>query len=196
MSGVQIDKGFFYDLAKRVRATLPPEDRFTEEDARVIAEHKDFLLSLTEELVQAFYDSLFAHDPTRAVFREGERPKREETLRAWWRRTVEGPFDEAYWAWQAYVGLVHVRRKVTNTMMIGHAGLVASLVAGKAHAQGLPRLAEAVQRLMTNVAALVVEGYEEIHWEAVMDLTGQNRTLIQRIVEVSIHDIDDFRFRK
>lgn len=184
-----IEKSFFQHLAQEVLATLPPEDRFSEEDARVIAEHKDFLLSLTEELVQAFYDSLFAHEPTRAVFREGERPKREETLRAWWRRTVEGPFDEAYWAWQAYVGLLHVRRKVTNTMMIGHAELVATLVGGKAHAQGLPRLAEAVHRLMANVAALVVNGYEEVYKKALEEMTGQSRNLLEHSVEIAVKDL-------
>jgi hypothetical protein len=31
-------------------------------------------------------------------------------LRDWWKRTIEGPVDEDYWAWQAYVGLIHVKR--------------------------------------------------------------------------------------
>lgn len=42
-----------------------------------------------DQVVQGFYDTLFAHPPTRAIFREGERPAREKTLRDWYLRTVE-----------------------------------------------------------------------------------------------------------
>lgn len=184
------DKAFFQNLAERVIAEMPLEDRFTEADAAEMARHKDFLLSLEGELVQSFYDSLFAHSATAKVFHEGERPAREETLRTWWRRTVEGPFDADYWSWQAYVGLVHVRRKVTNTMMLGHAGLVARLVAQKAVEAGRPELVGPVTRLMATVGALVVAGYEEVHWAAVEDMTGQSRALIEKSVEVAVEAWD------
>lgn len=193
---MQIERDFFYNLAQKVLDTLPPEDRFSEEDAKVIHENKAFLLSLEGDLVKAFYDSLFGHSSTRAVFHEGERPMREDTLKHWWQRTLEGPFDQEYWAWQAYVGLVHVRRKVNNTMMIGHSTLVATFVSEKAHAQGLPLVAKAIERLMGNVAAIVVQGYEEVQLEAVMDITGQNRSLVDHTVQTAIKDIANFRFRK
>ncbi|MDW8091786.1 MAG: protoglobin domain-containing protein [Meiothermus sp.] len=184
-----MSKTFFHELAKRALATLPPEDRFTPEDAALLQSEKDYLLGLGEGLVQAFYDSLFAHPPTREVFQEGERPAREETLRSWWRRTVEGPFDEAYWAWQAYVGLLHVRRKVTNTMMWGHAGLVARYVGAQALSAGKPALAEAAQRLMATVGAVIGEAYQEVYLEVLAEATGQSRALIEANVKVAIEEV-------
>ncbi|MCS7219183.1 MAG: hypothetical protein NZ846_09465 [Thermus sp.] len=57
------------EIAKEALEQMPPETRFRPEDARLIAQHKDLLLSWTDELVKAFYDSLFAHPPTKKVFR-------------------------------------------------------------------------------------------------------------------------------
>ncbi len=87
--------------------------------------------------MRGFYDTLFAHPPTRAVFREGERPLREKTLRDWYLRTVAGPFNGQYFAWQALVGLVHVRRGVTNAMMASMWNWLTEQVAQRAH-EALP----------------------------------------------------------
>lgn len=169
------------EIAKEALAQMPPETRFRPEDAAVIARHKDTLLSWTEELVGAFYDTLFAHPPTARVFREGERPEREETLRRWWRRTVEGPFDLDYWAWQAYVGLVHLKRDVSNPMMLGHAAFVARFVADR-----LPEAAPSVNRLMATVAALIAEGYKEVYLKAAREITGQSKELLERSVRIAV----------
>jgi len=99
---------------------------------------------------------------------------------------LEGPFDEEYWAWQAYVGLAHIRRGVTNAMMLGHVGLVSRFLAEKAEALGDPRLKEALMRLMTTVGALVAQGYNEVYLEAAREMTGQSRALLERSVEVAV----------
>jgi hypothetical protein len=83
---------------------MAQEARFRPEDHQVLLKHKDRLLALTDELVKAFYDTLFATPNTRKVFHEGERPEREKTLRDWWQRTIEGPVDEDYWAWHGLGG--------------------------------------------------------------------------------------------
>ncbi len=83
----------------------------------MLARHAPLMEGWTEEPVQGFYDTLFAHAATWVVFREGERKEREKTLRDWYLRTLRGPFNGVYFAWQALVGLVHVRRGVTNAMM-------------------------------------------------------------------------------
>ncbi|WP_243028900.1 protoglobin domain-containing protein, partial [Thermus albus] len=108
----------FYALAQEFWSQLPPQARFRPlEDAKTFARNKEVLKGFVEEVVQGFYDTLFSHPATRAIFREGERPQREKTLRDWYLRTVEGPFNGQYFAWQTLVGLVHVRRGVTNAMM-------------------------------------------------------------------------------
>ena len=114
-----------HEIARQAIEQTPPAIRVTPEQASVIAAHADELLALGPEIVQAFYDTLYGHEPTEAVFGEGERPMREQTLGDWWTRTVRGPIDDNYWSWMAMVGLIHVIRRVTNPMMLAMAEFVA-----------------------------------------------------------------------
>lgn len=176
----------FEAIAQAALAKMPPEDRFNEADAAVIASHRAELLALSELLTQRFYDTLFAHEPTRAVFHDGERPEREASLKQWWQRTVEGPFDDGYWRWQASVGLLHVKRKVYNPMMLGHAGLISRLIAEQLNDTAL---ATAVIRLMATVAAVIAEGYETIYLDALSQATGQSRALIAQNVALAVDEL-------
>jgi hypothetical protein len=164
------------EIARQAMEDMAQEARFRPEDHQVLLKHKDRLLALTDELVKAFYDSLFATPNTRKVFHEGERPNREKTLRDWWQRTVEGPVDEDYWAWQAYVGLIHVKRVVTNPMMVGQAFLIENVV--RRHVNEL-EVVEALGRLMATVAAIIAYGYEKIQLLSVEEATGIGQDLIR-----------------
>lgn len=181
--------GYFSALAQKTLETMPPEDRFTPTHAEIIHAEKVFLLELTEPLVQVFYDSLYGHAATRAVFEENERGAREQTLRSWWKRTIEGPFDQDYWAWQAYVGLLHVKRKVSNTMMWSHTGLVSRHIGQLALEADKPALADAVARLMTTVGAIIGEGYQDVYLEALAEATGQSKALIDTNVQIIVQQI-------
>ncbi|WP_018112451.1 protoglobin domain-containing protein [Thermus igniterrae] len=161
----------FYQVAQEIWSQLPPAARFRPvEDGKVLARHAPLMETWTEELVQGFYDTLFGHPATRAVFREGERPAREKTLRDWYLRTLRGPFNGQYFAWQALVGLVHLRRGVTNAMMAAMWNWVTGVVAGKAR-ESLPleearALEDAFRRLAFTVMALIAEEYLEAYLEA------------------------------
>lgn len=140
------------------------------EDGRVLARHRSFLEGLEEELVKGFYDTLFAHGPTRTVFQEGERPLREKTLADWYLRTLQGPFNGQYFAWQALVGLVHVRRRVTNAMMAAMWDWLTDRIADRAFASLDPEeakvLTQSWRRLAFTVTALIGEGYLDAYLEA------------------------------
>ncbi|MDM7325310.1 MAG: protoglobin domain-containing protein [Thermus sp.] len=171
-------------FAREALEQMPPEVRLRPEDAEVIARNKGVLLSWSEELVGGFYDTLFAHPPTRKVFREGERPEREETLRGWWRRTIEGPLDEGYFAWMAKVGLVHVVRGVENPMMIAMAAFVTRFVEKKVLESDLSdglALVEAFYRLSLSVATVITHGYERYHVLALYNVVGMEPALLKRL---------------
>lgn len=171
-------------IAREALEQMPPETRFRPEDEAAIARHKDTLLSWTPELVQAFYDTLFAHPPTKAIFHEGERPDREKTLEGWWRRTVEGPLDEEYFTWMAKVGLVHVVRGVENPMMLSMAAFVAEFVERKSYALGLEeadRLSEAFYRLSMAVGAVITHGYDRYRALALYNVAGMEPALLERL---------------
>jgi hypothetical protein len=174
------------EIARQAMEDMAQEARFRPEDHQVLLKHKDRLLALTDELVKAFYDTLFATPNTRKVFHEGERPDREKTLRDWWQRTIEGPVDEDYWAWQAYVGLIHVKRVVTNPMMVGQAFLIENVV--RRHVNE-PEVLEALGRLMATVAAIIAYGYEKAQLLSVEETTGIGQDLIRTNVRVGVEKL-------
>jgi len=172
------------EIAREALQQMPPETRLRPEDAAVIARHKEILLSWIPELVQGFYDALFAHTPTRKIFHEGERPAREQTLRDWWQKTVEGPLDEEYFAWMAKVGLVHVVRGVENPMMLAMASFVAEFVERRSHEAKLPEadpLSEAFYRLSMAVGAVITHGYDRYRALALYNVAGMEPALLERL---------------
>ncbi len=182
------------EVRQKILEEIPPEWRFRAEDGEVIQKHKDLLLSFTEELVQGFYDTLFAHPATRAVFQEGERPKREETLRAFWQRVAQGPHDGAFWDWMTWVGVVHIKRKVTNPMMISAWGYILNKAKEKVKAALPPEeafpLLEALTRLSKTAEALTAEGYLETTLAALQRGSGISPNLMDQLVRVELEELE------
>lgn len=179
-----------YEVARAAFAQIPTACRFREADAQIIRTYEQPLLALEAEIVKGFYDTVYEHPATSAIFVDGERPAREVTLSNWWRRTVLGPLDEEYFAWMALVGLVHVSRGVGNPMMLSMASFVTSFVADKVAAMPLDRahgeaLIEAFQRLASTVGAVISFGYDRAYDRAVVtalnELAGIPESLFQRL---------------
>jgi hypothetical protein len=173
-------------IAQSSREQLPPACRFTPEDAAVIGSYKEVLLGLESQVVQAFYDTLYAHGPTAAVFVDGERPAREVTLSQWWRRTVIGPLDDRYFDWMAMVGLVHVIRGVSNPMMLAMAEFTVTFVAQQAAAAEIDeadaaRLVQAFRRLASTVGAIITSGYDQAVVSALYNVAGMPEALLRRL---------------
>ncbi|BDG16554.1 hypothetical protein Thermus71318_02320 [Thermus brockianus] len=169
----------FYQIAQEIWSQLPSQARFRPlEDGKVLSRYAPLMEGFTEEVVQGFYDTLFGHSATRRIFREGERPAREKTLRDWYLRTLRGPFNGQYFAWQALVGLVHVRRGVTNAMMAAMWNWLTEEVARRARAALPPEEARALEdawrRLAFTVMALIAEEYLEAYLEALALAKGED----------------------
>ena len=179
-----------------VFAHLPPAARFTSEDGAFLIGHASELAALEDQLVQGFYDILFAHSETARILSGGERAEREKALRQWWRRTLEGPFDAHYWEWQAAVGLIHVRVGVTNPMMIGMWGwLLNTLQGALVEKLNLPpqeagRLMEVFHRLAATVQAVIAESYLQNYLTVLANSTGMSTELIHRLVAVELAGLD------
>jgi hypothetical protein len=161
--------------------------RFQPQDHAIIEAHKDELLALTDTVVKNFYDDLFATPGTRQVFREGERAVREKTLADWYRRTIEGPIDENYWAWHAHIGLLYVKRRVTNVMMIG--GVFNVLATVRSRLGDRVALMEAMQRLLGTVAAVIAYAYDLFRLMSVEKITGIGPELIERQVVLGVEEV-------
>lgn len=174
-------------ITNKIIQQMPPATRFNEADAQLIQAHSEQLLTLEEALVQGFYDTLYQHPTTSEIFDVDERAAREDTLRNWWQRTVNGSFDEHYWNWQALVGLIHVKRKVKNPMMIAMWGWILQTLktelAAQMDAEALGQLHNSFVRLAATVQALTAESYLEHYKQALQQATGFKESLLERLVE-------------
>jgi Protoglobin len=182
-----------HDIARAAIEQMPPECRFRPIDAQVIKRHEETLLALESLAVKGFYDTLYAHPSTAAVFVEGERPDRELTLSNWWRRTVSGPLDDEYFAWMAMVGLVHVIRDVSNPMMLAMADFVATFAADQAAAARLDpadveELTQAFRRLSGTVGAIISYGYDQAVVAALYNIAGMPAALLRRLRNQEVAD--------
>lgn len=181
------------DMTKKILEQMPPSTRFSDADYLVVAKHRQVLLSLEEAVVQGFYDTLFAHAPTKAIFHEGERPAREQTLRDWWRRTLKGPFDDEYWTWQTFVGLIHIKRGVKNPMMIAMWGWALTTLRQGLQNQlshdDLKQLMASLERLAATTQALTAESYLENYLTALTKSTGFSPMLLDRFVENEVDEL-------
>ncbi len=173
----------FNQIAREALEQMPPDTRFSAADAAVIKQNVEVLKSLKPEFVQGFYDRLFAHDPTAAVFAAGERAEREKTLAIFYDRVVDGPHDEVFFAWLAFVGPVHVVRRVTNPMMLAMLGYLVEFVREKsAPLEDHEALVGAFTRLAATLGAIITWGYEKAWQKALENVIGIPPTLIERTV--------------
>lgn len=183
-------------LQAEILSEMVPDARLTEADEAAIGADQAFLLGIEDVLVEGFYDALFAHRQTAAVFDLDERAAREETLRTWWRRTVSGPLDSGYWSWMGLVGVVHIRRGVRNPMMLSMMAFVQDVVHREALAAGLPgdrveALRLAFSHLASTAAAVISESYTQSYVGALQALGGLNPKLLANMLSIEIQAIED-----
>ena len=173
----------FHEVAQKAIGDMPPQTRFRPEDAEVIKAHAELILPLADEFVKGFYDMLFAHEPTRAVFEEGERAEREKTLGEFLAHVVNGPHDDKFFAWLAFVGPVHVVRQVSNPMMLAMLDYLVLFIMEKFQGhENAEAVTEAFIRLAATLGAIISYGYEVAWQEALQNVVGMPPALVQRMV--------------
>lgn len=174
------------EIREMIINQMPLETRFTLEDAKTIEKHKALLLSWQEDVIQGFYNLVFSHPSTSSIFHPGERPAREDTLRNWWNRVANGPIDNNFWDWMTYVGLVHIRRKVKNPMMLSVWGFVLELIRSKAYSslsiEEATSLVSAFTRFGQTVTSLVADSY----LKGIAEATGTSLPLLENLASQEI----------
>ncbi len=182
-----------YKITQEILGEIPKQTQLTPEDIQVLKKNSEFIFSLAGVIRQDFYDTLFANEKTKSVFKPDEREIREKSLIDWVVKTINGNFDLEYWAWQTFVGILHVKRKVTNDMMIAMMGRISDIIFTQAILQ-LPKddaiaLKTAWIKLSTTVLSLIAESYHIFYLKAVSEATGMNQNLLNNAVQVEIDNL-------
>jgi len=135
----------------------------SDQDRLVLRNSADQTQQWADEYVKMFYDTLFDYGPTRALFKEGERPHREKTIRNWYLQITSGEFDDRFWRGQWQVGQRHIDREIRNSYMLGMMHQTQQFFLDKCMAtfeqeQGL-EVFIAFKRVTDIAAGIIAEGY-------------------------------------
>lgn len=188
MSNVSLIK-----MVAEIKSVMPPQTLFSDKDAQVFKNNQDLLLSIGEKLIQGFYAVVGAHAPTKVIFDGDDMGKRASDLKVWWQRSVTGPFDDAYWVWQAFVGVIHVKRGVKNAMMMSMWGWIMDFVnkelADKTDPQNAYQILQSLGRLSATAQALAADSFLETYLSGILRATGFSKKLLDKMVENEINQL-------
>lgn len=173
-------------ILEKVPAALLPDER----DARLVQQYRLLLANYETALVEGFYDTVFDDANTRHYLSPEQRKQREQTLRQWYQITIHGNFDAAYWQWQAFVGVVHVKHGISNAAMLGMWGWIINFLQDRLLAD-LPleeasALLHVLHKLQVVVSSLVVESYILTEREAIKAASGLNSKILGRFIHIEI----------
>ncbi|MCB0264265.1 MAG: hypothetical protein KDH95_10475 [Calditrichaeota bacterium] len=149
-------------------------------------------------IVKIFYDTLYSHSATNAIFKSDERPDREATFSNWYRQLIHAKYDPMFWKHQWFVGLIHIKREVRNHMMLGMISRVQTFFLAQCmnEFQGVQALKVygAFKRITDVIAGLIAEGYFEKYLEAMEKMSGIKTKVVERMVKLEIDTmIKEFR---
>jgi len=181
------------EMCNEVLSSMPTETRFNREDANRIKQYRQILMDLQQTVVKGFYDVLYKNPGTMTIMQKVDRSKCELMLGAWWHKTVNSQFNEQYWKWQVFVGLVHVKHQVNNAMMIAMWGWLIEALRLELKTKLPDEEVEVVMasfcRLATTIQALIAESYFHNYLEAIENATGFKGRLIIKMVNLQIDDM-------
>lgn len=165
--------------------------QFNLEDQEVLREASEALLPLGDEVKRMFYDVLFGYAPTAAVFHElsQSRVEREATLKKWYEKMVAGDYDDAFWNWQWFVGLVHIQHHVSTTFMLSMMARVQTFLLRKClelfEEASAEKVYGALHRLTSCIGVFMAEGYHQQYLDAI-ERAGLAKPLVDRLVTLEV----------
>lgn len=174
--------------------TLSPLIDYNENDWNVLKSEADHISSWIPDLVDVFYDTLYAQEATKTVFKEGERPKVEQTLRDWIASLAQGQQQQTFWDHQWVVALYHVRRGVKNLYMLGMMNRLQQVFLNKCietyDKDKAQEVFSAFLRISGAVATLIAESYGVVLESSTQEglaKIGLNPALLQRVKDAQIN---------
>jgi hypothetical protein len=189
------------DITNRILSQIPDSIKLTPEDIKILHDNKQFVLDREDAIFEKFFEILLNFEPTKNIFNEGEVPRVKEVFKRWLKITLSSEFNDEYWQWQTFVGLVHIKRGVTNNVFISMLSVVTEMLVEEVTANvpnevGVPIL-KAWLKLSRTLGALISESYRIFYLKAVEEVTSIDEKLLNRISILAIDNLlkDNQNFR-
>ncbi len=178
---------------KRILNDLITLVGYTDTDAQTLRAVSNQTQPWATAVITSFYDTVYAYPHTAAVFKEGERPAREETLVQWYMLLTSGRIDDDFWQWQWYVGLIHIPRGIRNAYIMG----MMSHVQQHFHhhcrhtfdVEQSRSIYDAFKRITDVVVGLIAESYFQSYIEAIERATRQTKQSLNLRVDAVIAEM-------
>jgi hypothetical protein len=162
----------------------------TASDGALVQRYQGFFKKHEDTVIKGFYDLVYNDPATQMFLKPKDRPMRENTLRQWYQVTTAGHFDEHYWAWQALVGIVHVKHNIPNPAMLGMWSWMVSFIQARLLEELPPQEAldvmQVFQKLQATVCSLIVESFIMTQQEAISRASGLNQVILGRFIHIEI----------
>lgn len=181
------------ELTLRILSQIPDSIKLTEEDIKILHTNKQFVLDREDVIFDRFFEILLGFEPTRKIFKEGEVPRVKLVFKRWLKITLESDFNDEYWQWQTFVGLVHIKRGVTNDVFITMLSVVTEMLVDEVTKNvpietGVP-IIKAWLKLSRTLGALISESYRIFYLKAVEEVTSIDESLLNRISILAIDNL-------
>lgn len=124
----------------------------------------------TQEVVEAFYDKVLAHESTRDIIQDPAQVERlKDTLQLWLAALLQGPWDAHYEESRRVIGRVHVRVGVSHAAMFMAMAAVQDGLLTIAREAGLPDLIDtcaAIRKVTMLDLGLMTSTYHTLQAQA------------------------------
>jgi PAS domain S-box-containing protein len=165
--------------------------RFTEADARALAELRPHAAPRFDRIAAEFYARIREHERAHEVFKdEAQIVRLHKSLVRWLNRVLSGPYDEAFYQETAKIGRVHVRVGLAQRYMFtGMALIRAALVkvADQAMGERAPAVREAVHRVLDLELAVMLGAYHDDHVDRIQRIDRLEREQVDRTLAKTEH---------
>lgn len=165
--------------------------RFSEADARALADLHDHAAPSFARIVAEFYERIREHEGAHAVLQDEAQVERlKSSLVRWLHRILRGPYDEAYFEETAKIGRAHVRVGLPQHYMLTAMALVRlSLVRIADETMGERSLVvrEALNRLLDVELAVMLGAYHDDHVARIQRIDRLERAEVDRTLAKTEH---------
>ena len=178
------------DITKTIFQSIPNTIMPTEQDTELLRKHKKLLLSYENDLVIGFNNAENSDENLQTALASEIKKQREQSLREWYQISITCDFDQHYWDWQVFSGILNVKYNIANASVLA---MWSSIMTTMQHnllrdleVDEALKVLSVFQKLQTVVTSLVIEANVAAEKEGIRLASGLNSNILTRMVNIEI----------
>lgn len=162
----------------------------SDQDYVILKEHTLETQKWVDAIFEDFYQAIASYRPAASVFPEGNHRHHEKLLRQWYLQ-VTGGENRKDSREQWLVGLVHIRRHISNPLMFGTMSRIQQTFLKKCletfEKAEAAKVYGAFKRVTDVIAGLIAEAYFMNYVDALESVAGFRKSLIEQMMSLEIN---------